>query len=137
MLNKVLAFLRIGWRNNSSNIDLAIFCKKLCYNKIMKTLEIPNKNNLIDIMRRNQIEFAALFGSHAKGTAKENSDYDILIEFSPEAQIGLFRYQDIENEIASILGKKVDLVTIGGIDKYIKDEVTRTMKVIYDNRSKK
>jgi len=103
----------------------------------MKTLEIPNKNNLIDIMRRNQIEFAALFGSHAKGTAKENSDYDILIEFSPEAQIGLFRYQDIENEIASILGKKVDLVTIGGIDKYIKDEVTRTMKVIYDNRSKK
>ena len=35
------------------------------------------------------------------------------------------------------LGEKVDLVTVGGIDKYIKDEVFRTMKVIYDNRPKR
>ena len=103
----------------------------------MKTLEIPNKNNLIDVMRRNQIDFAALFGSHATGTAKENSDYDILIEFAPAARIGLFKYQSIEDKIASTLGNKVDLVTVGGIDKYIKDEVMRTMKVIYDNRPKK
>ena len=103
----------------------------------MNTLEIPNKNNLIDVMHRNQIEFAALFGSHAKGTATENSDYDILIEFAPEARIGLFKYQGIENEIASTLGKKVDLVTVGGIDKHVKDEVERTMKVIYDIRPKK
>lgn len=103
----------------------------------METLEIPNKNNLVEVMRRNQIEFAALFGSHAKGTAKENSDYDILIEFSPEARVGLFKYQSIEDEISSTLGGKVDLVTVGGVDKYIKNEVIRTMKVIYDYRPKR
>jgi len=103
----------------------------------MKTLEIPNRDMLVDVMCRNQIEFAALFGSYAKGTAKENSDYDILIEFSPEARVGLFKYQEIEDEVSSTLGKKVDLVTVGGIDKYIKDEVFMTMKVIYDNRPKR
>lgn len=102
----------------------------------MKIIDIPNENKLINVMRRNQIEFAALFGSRIKGTAKENSDYDILIQFSPNARVGLFKYQEIEDEVSSTLGEKVDLVTMGGIDKYIKDEVFKTMKVIYDNRSK-
>lgn len=102
----------------------------------MKILDIPNENKLINVMRRNQIEFAALFGSRTKGTARKNSDYDILIQFSPNARVGLFKYQEIENEVSSTLGEKVDLITVGGIDKYIKDEVFKTMKVIYDNRSK-
>lgn len=85
-------------------------------------------------MLRNQIEFAALFGSRAKGTAKKDSDYDILIEFSPHARVGLFKYQEIEDNISSAIGGKVDLVTVGGIDKYIKDDVFNTMKVIYDHR---
>lgn len=103
----------------------------------MKTLDIPNKDRLIDVMRRNQIEFAALFGSRAKETAREDSDYDILIRFSQAARIGLFKYQEIEDEISSALGKKVDLVTVQGIDKYIKDEVFKTMKVIYGNKPKR
>jgi len=103
----------------------------------METLNIPNKDKFIGVLRQNQIEFAALFGSRAKGTEKKDSDYDILIEFSPDARVGLFEYQEIENEISSTVGEKVDLVTVGGIDKYIKEEVFRTMKVIYDNRPKK
>ena len=103
----------------------------------METLNIPNKEKLIGVLRQNQIDFAALFGSRAKGTEKSNSDYDILIEFSPNARVGLFQYQEIEDEVSSALGKKVDLVTVGGIDKYIKEEVLRTMRIIYDNRPKK
>lgn len=103
----------------------------------MKTLNIPNKNQLIKTMHQNRIQFAAVFGSRAKGKAKSDSDYDILIEFSPNARVGLFKYQKIEDELRSILGQEVDLVTVGGIDKYIKDEVFQTMKVIYDKRSSK
>jgi predicted nucleotidyltransferase len=103
----------------------------------MNTLEIPNKEKLIQTMRRNHIEFAALFGSRAKGTATAKSDYDILIEFAPEAKIGLFKYQDIEDEIASTLEQKVDLVTVGAVNKHIKEEVFNSMKVIYDYRPKR
>lgn len=103
----------------------------------MSTFALPHRSELVSTLRRNQIDFAALFGSRAKGTARADSDYDLLIEFSPEKRVGIFKYQEIESEIESVLGNKVDLVTVGGLDKYIKDEVFSTMKVIYDNRSKK
>lgn len=103
----------------------------------METLDIPNKTQLIKLMTRNQIEFAALFGSRAKGSARPDSDYDILIEFSPEAHVGLFKFFDIEEDIKKVLGPKVDLVTTRGVSKYMKDEVFSTMKVIYDNRTSK
>lgn len=102
----------------------------------MKTKDIPNRNRLINVMRQNHIQFAALFGSRAKNTAKEGSDYDILVEFSPNARIGLFKYQEIEEKIAQTLGQNVDLITVKGIDKHIKNEVFKTMKVIYGRRPK-
>lgn len=102
----------------------------------MNDVKLPNEKELIKTMRRNQIDFAALFGSRAKGTATDKSDYDILIEFSPDARVGLFKYQNIEDEITLTIGQKVDLVTMGGIDKHIKGEVLNSMRVIYDNRAK-
>jgi len=118
-------------------ISLILFFKKYATLRYMEAIKIPNKDKLLRVMLRNQIEFAAFFGSRVKGTSKKNSDYDILVEFSPKARVGLFKYQLIENEISSALGGRVDLVTVGGIDKYIKDEVFNTMKVIYDNRSER
>lgn len=103
----------------------------------MDTTILPNKKAVVETLLRNQIDFAALFGSQAKGNATPTSDYDILIEFSPSARVGLFKYQAIEGEIAAALGKKVDLVTTGGIDKHIKAEVLKSMRVIYDNRAKR
>lgn len=102
--------------------------------KSQKNLNIPNKDKLIDVMQKNHIQFAALFGSRAKDLAKKNSDYDILIEFFPNARVGLFKYQEIEDKISSVIGGKVDLVTVNGIDKHIKDEVFKTMRVIYGRR---
>lgn len=103
----------------------------------MLTAILPNQDKIKKTLTNRKIQFAALFGSRAKGMAKSNSDYDILIEFLPEAKVGLFEYQDIEEELGSFFGKDVDLVTVGGLDKYLKDEVFKTMKIIYDNRSRK
>ena len=102
----------------------------------MKTLALPHIDKVTEVMRRNNINFSAVFGSHAKGTAKKNSDYDILVQFSPNSQVGLFKYQAIEDELSHILGKKVDLVTVNGIDRHIKDEVFQTMSVIYGEKPK-
>jgi len=113
------------------------FLRKKCYFYFMKTKDIPNRDKLINVMRQNEIEFAALFGSRAKDNAQSGSDYDILIQFTPNARVGLFKYQEIEDKIAETLGEKVDLVTVNGIDKYIKEEVFQTMKVIYGKRPEK
>jgi uncharacterized protein len=50
----------------------------------------------------------ALFGSYADGTATENSDVDIMVEFSQP--VG-FEFIDLVIELEELLHKRVDLVT--------------------------
>jgi len=97
-------------------------------------IQIPNKEELIRVMRKNHIIFAAVFGSRAKGTARPDSDYDFLVEFDPMSEIGLFEFARTKDKIQSIVGEEVDLVTVKGISPYIKDNVINTMKVLYGRK---
>ncbi|MCF0051352.1 nucleotidyltransferase family protein [Dyadobacter chenwenxiniae] len=54
----------------------------------------------------------ALFGSHARNEATEQSDVDILVEFS--APIG-FEFIDLAIELEDVLQTKVDLVSKKGL----------------------
>ncbi|MDE0469212.1 MAG: nucleotidyltransferase family protein [Candidatus Poribacteria bacterium] len=53
-----------------------------------------------------------LFGSYAKGTYTETSDIDIIVEF--EAPLG-FKFMEFADYLEEILGKPVDVLTIGGL----------------------
>ena len=48
----------------------------------MKLEEIKTK--IIPILRRYDVEKAALFGSYVKGEEREDSDIDILVKFNGE-----------------------------------------------------
>ena len=50
----------------------------------------------------------ALFGSFAKGTAKEQSDVDLLVEL--EEPLGL-EFVALADHLESVLGRKVDIAT--------------------------
>ena len=50
-----------------------------------------------------------LFGSYIKGSHKEASDVDILVEF--EKAIDLFTFVHLKNHLSDLLGVNVDLVT--------------------------
>ena len=54
-----------------------------------------------------------LFGSYSKGTAKEGSDIDLVIEFS--RPIG-FRFFALVDYLEKILGAPVDVLTPAGIE---------------------
>jgi predicted nucleotidyltransferase len=56
----------------------------------------------------------AIFGSVSRKENNENSDVDILVEFS--GKIGI-RFVDLANELEKIVGTKVDLVSKNGIQK--------------------
>ena len=62
-----------------------------------------------------------LFGSVARGEDRPESDVDVLIEFEPGRslldQVG-FR-QDLEE----LLGRRVDVVSEGGISPYLEDRI--------------
>lgn len=100
----------------------------------MNKVDIPNKEELINVMRQNHIIFAAIFGSRAKGTAQPNSDYDFLVEFDPDAHITYFDLFDIEENIKQHLGSPIDLITTRGTNKRLHEEINKTMVVLYDKR---
>lgn len=85
-------------------------------------------------MKDNQVVFAAVFGSHAKGNVTNSSDYDFLIEFSPEKKYTLLHLAGLKQELEEVLQKPVDVVTPNGLDHYIKQEVIDSVIPLYDNR---
>ena len=79
-----------------------------------------------------QIRKLALFGSQLKGTARPDSDIDLLIEFVPDARPTLFDLAQIEIELSQALGgRKVDVRTPQDLSRFFRDEVVRTAQVQY------
>jgi len=62
---------------------------------------------------------AYLFGSYVLGEATEESDVDFLVELDYSQRIGL-RYVQMILDLEELLHKKVDLVSEGGLSKYIR-----------------
>jgi len=50
-----------------------------------------------------------IFGSAVRGEASDQSDVDVLVEFS--RPIGFFKFLELEEYLGSRLGRKVDLVS--------------------------
>src|SRR5437016_241418 len=70
---------------------------------------------LAELCRRYEIKELALFGSAARGEIGPESDIDILVEFEPGASIGMVRFESLAEELESLAGCRVDLVTKRGL----------------------
>ncbi len=102
----------------------------------METIQIPNQNRIRDLLKLKKVEYAAIFGSRAKGTAHQDSDYDFLIEFKPESQYSIIDIVSLKNALKDLLGQEVDLITTYGVNPKLLDEIESTKKVIYDYRKR-
>jgi predicted nucleotidyltransferase len=58
-----------------------------------------------------------LFGSVLRDDFRPDSDVDVLVTFAPEAEWSLFDHVTMEEELSSILGHKVDLVSRRAIER--------------------
>ncbi|MCE5323140.1 nucleotidyltransferase family protein [bacterium] len=59
----------------------------------------------------------ALFGSVLRDDFGPESDVDVLVKFFPDSHTSLFDLVDMEQELAEIVGRKVDIVCREGIEK--------------------
>ena len=89
-----------------------------------------NKQQIIDTIQANRIlleEFSvksiSVFGSVVRDEARPGSDVDILVEFKPDARIGLFTFVHLKNRLSDLLGCPVDLVTPDALHPALKDEI--------------
>src|SRR5258708_3410035 len=87
---------------------------------------------LAQFCERYHIKRLSLFGSRLKGTARPDSDIDLLVEFEAGKTPGLLGMAQIEAELSGLLGqRKVDLRTAKDLSRYFRDEVVRTAQVQY------
>jgi predicted nucleotidyltransferase len=88
---------------------------------------------LADFCRRRAIRKLSLFGSLLKGTARADSDIDLLVEFEPNKEPGLIAFAGMEIELSDLLGgRKVDLRTPRDLSHYFRDQVLRAAEVQYE-----
>ncbi|MCR4309626.1 MAG: nucleotidyltransferase family protein [Deltaproteobacteria bacterium] len=69
-----------------------------------------------------------VFGSVASGTAKEESDVDILVSFS--RPVGFISFMRLERRLQELLGRKVDLVTRKALRPYIGKRILSEVRFV-------
>lgn len=74
---------------------------------------------------------AWLFGSFARGEERDDSDIDILVQFTKGVRIGL-RYFHMINELEELAERKVDLVELSTLDPLVAPFVNKERILIYE-----
>jgi predicted nucleotidyltransferase len=76
-------------------------------------------------LRARGVRRAALFGSTARGANQPDSDIDILVEFDPDAHVGVFEYVGVKDYIASLFPGRVDVVDREGLKPHLRQSAIR------------
>lgn len=98
---------------------------------MVQTSNLQIDSELIaDFCLRNGIRKLSLFGSVLRDDFRRDSDIDVLVEFEPGAKTG-FAFFGMQEELAQILGRRVDLTTPQGLSRYIRDEVVAEAEVLF------
>jgi uncharacterized protein len=76
---------------------------------------------IVPILRNRGVVTASVFGSIARGEAGPRSDLDLLVKYRDD--VSLFDVVGLKNELESILGVKVDLVSSDYLKPRLKNRV--------------
>ena len=104
----------------------------------MSVAELPialNHEELAAFCRERGIRKLSLFGSALREDFDPaRSDVDVLAEFSPDVHPGIkfFGYGD---ELAEIIGWKVDFNTAEWLSRHLRDDVIREAVTIYEHEA--
>lgn len=86
---------------------------------------------LEDVCRRHHIVWLAVFGSHARGDAREDSDVDVVVDFEPGRTPG-FGIVRVADALRPVLGgHRVDLVTRRGLSPRLRERILSSATALY------
>jgi hypothetical protein len=85
-----------------------------------KIIKIINKHRK-ELEEKYKIKSIALFGSYIKDEQTEQSDIDLLVEYTET--VGLLHIAATENYLSDILGVKADIVPKKSVRKELKDVI--------------
>ena len=77
---------------------------------------ILDQKKIAEFCQRWKITEFALFGSVLREDFRPDSDVDVLVSFAPDAHWTLFDMVHMQEELQTILGREVDLVSRRGLE---------------------
>jgi predicted nucleotidyltransferase len=89
-----------------------------------------DRDRLAAFCERHHIRRLSLFGSVLRDDFRPQSDVDVLVEFDPDHIPGL-EFISMEQELSTLLGRRVDLHTVGSLSPYFRGEVLAEAEVQY------
>lgn len=95
-------------------------------------LPLANTQALEAFCQEHHILKLWFFGSILREDFAGNSDVDVLVEFDPEVRLSLWGMVGIQEELAGLLGRAVDLIEWKALkNPFVRQEVFRTSRLAY------
>jgi hypothetical protein len=89
-----------------------------------------DERRLADICERYGISRLQIFGSQARGTARPDSDIDILYTLRPGRRLG-WEIEQLADELSELFGSRVDLVSLRSLHPLLKPSVLAVARHVY------
>ncbi len=90
-------------------------------------MDIQQARNILrasgDLKQEFSVRSFRLFGSITRGELGAESDIDILVEFEPDARIGLIEFVRLQRRLSDLLGRNVDLATPDALHKRMRQRI--------------
>ena len=98
------------------------------------TPQIPKEvyDKIVELCKKHKVRELSLFGSRVRGDFTEKSDYDFLVDFLPEAMIGLIEFSSMRLELQDLMKTPVDLVPKDGLKPRMRRSVLSEARIIYE-----
>jgi len=96
----------------------------------MSIAEITEK--ISPILRAYGVKKASIFGSFSRGDNRPDSDVDLLVELGP-GPMDIYEYMQLKEKLEEKIGRDVDLVSEGYINKFLEPFIRPELKTIYEN----
>ncbi len=81
------------------------------------------RHEILQLAQMYGVKQLRVFGSVARGEAKENSDLDLLATF--EKDRNLLDLIGFRQDLEDLLGKKVDVVSEGGVSPFLRKQISQ------------
>jgi predicted nucleotidyltransferase len=98
-------------------------------------IDIP-RDRIAAFCRKWRVRRFALFGSVLTDSFRPDSDIDVLVKFEPDHPWSLLDHVRMQEELAGIFGRPVDLVSQAGLERsenhLRKREILETAHPIYE-----
>jgi uncharacterized protein len=82
-------------------------------------------------LRARGVAHAAVFGSVARGENRPDSDLDILVEFEPGTEGGVYDYISFKEYVSGLFEIPVDVIDRAALKPHLRAPATRDLKYAF------